>query len=52
MIVSMIEVIFENLFDRDAFVTYSSFSTREIFESYSRLRAFLFSSEMLRTVVR
>jgi hypothetical protein len=51
MIVSTIEVTFEDLSDRDASVTYSSFSTREIFESYSRLRAFLFSSEMIRVII-
>ncbi len=50
MTVSTAEVTFEDLSDRDASVTYSSFSTREIFESYSRLRAFLFSSEMIRVI--
>ncbi len=51
MTVSTAEVTFEDLSDRDASVTYSSFSTREIFESYSRLRAFLFSSEMIRMII-
>jgi post-segregation antitoxin (ccd killing protein) len=51
MIVSTIEMIFEDLFNRDAFVTYSNFNIREIFESYSRLRAFLFNSEMIRVII-